>query len=408
MDDAYIVGGAVRDILLNNELHDIDIVLKGDCYSIAKEFALVVDAVCIILDEEFSIMRIIKDNNWIDISRLRCDSIFIDLTERDFTINAMAIPINALNNPYRSVIDFYGGWEDLLEGYVRMVAEENLIKDPLRLIRAFRFATSLDFAIEGRTLRSIKEFAPLINSVAYERIYDELKKILVCQNSSTAIRLMAKLKILTHIFAMNFCDSSLIYFMKLEALINNINSFFGEFSHSFHAYLSDAQRLIMLKFIGLFSKSEEAIKAAYQLKMSNKDIDLLKVYADNKTTLIGFYKDNIKVDSEEIINFILKAEKDIYGLVLLDMAQYIDELDGFIKFLKEIIVYFETVFKERQKKLPLLTGNDLIRELNIRSSPLFRQILKKIELLFLLGMIDSKESALKEARGIYNLLTSDK
>lgn len=402
LDDAYIVGGAVRDLIMNNALHDIDIVLKGDCQKISKEFACVVDAVCVTLDEDFSIIRIIKDDKWIDISRIRCDSIFIDLSERDFTINAMAIPLKALDSPFRSLIDIYGGLEDLSEGYIRMVTEENFIKDPLRIIRAVRFATTLDFAIEGKTLKAMKDLAPLISSVAYERIADELRKILICKNSSIAMRLMVQMRLMTHIFAMSFYESSLIYFFKLEKLLCSIDEYLSDFKDKFEEYLSEELRLITIKFVAFFDHPEDAVKGANQLKMSRKEIDLIKTFSNKMNTLINFYKKGITYDSEEIILLLSEVRHDLYGVVLLDLSHYIDEPDGFTSYVRDIILFYEGTYKEREKKLPILTGNDLIRELRIESSPIFKKLLKAIEVLFLLGKIKTKEDAIKEALSLYN------
>ncbi len=91
--NAFIVGGAVRDILLGKELKDIDIAVKGDAINIAKKFAQEINGSFVLLDKEFGIARIVKNSQFIDISILRGDSIHSDLSERDITINAMAIPL---------------------------------------------------------------------------------------------------------------------------------------------------------------------------------------------------------------------------------------------------------------------------------------------------------------------------
>ena len=115
-----------------------------------------------------------------------------DLARRDFTINALAF------NEEDGVIDYFGGIEDLDNKIIRAVGEPNkrFQEDALRMLRAIRFAATLDFHIEEKTLEAIKVNSKLILNISSERIRDELCKMMVSNNSTKALRLLEETKLL--------------------------------------------------------------------------------------------------------------------------------------------------------------------------------------------------------------------
>src|SRR5271169_1490331 len=168
-DDTYIVGGAVRDMLSEIETKDIDLAVAGDALLISKEFAQASGSSFVLLDSTFGIARVVKDSVFLDISAMRGDSITADLAGRDITINAMALPLCEWESKSH-VIDPFGGQEDLNSGIIRMVSERNIISDPLRTLRIYRFSAALHASIENNTRLALKNHNALLKEVAIERI----------------------------------------------------------------------------------------------------------------------------------------------------------------------------------------------------------------------------------------------
>jgi len=261
IDSAFIVGGVVRDILLGNEIKDIDIAIKGDSLTIAKKFAEEISGSFVLLDAEFQTARIVKDGCFLDISAMRGNSIHDDLSERDITINAMAIPLSlqpsALSPQSLSLIDPYGGRDDLSNKTVRMVSEENLIKDPLRILRIYRFSAELDFFIEADTLDASGRLSPLITSIAAERITEELRHILRLDDSYAVIKTMSNKGILQHIFPELKEKESGVSSLaagRFVELYENVEDILNNYPH----FMLPDLRKICLKLSALFSDADTA------------------------------------------------------------------------------------------------------------------------------------------------------
>lgn len=181
---AYMVGGAVRDFLLGNVPHDIDVASSASPQQVKALFKRTVDTgidhgtVLVLLDGEgIEVTTFRTDGRYSD--NRRPDSVeFVqsleeDLKRRDFTINAMAMTENL------DIIDPYGGTADLHKHIIRAVGDpdQRFQEDALRMLRAVRFSGQLDFVIEEKTVHSIQRHAPLIQSIAVERLKAELDKV---------------------------------------------------------------------------------------------------------------------------------------------------------------------------------------------------------------------------------------
>ncbi|MEX2159020.1 MAG: HD domain-containing protein [Dehalococcoidia bacterium] len=186
--EAYVVGGTVRDALLGLELADLDLAVAGDAPELARALADRLAGHYVLLDAERGTARIVLDDGpirVIDIARLRGD-IATDLSLRDFTIDAIALPFA----DGADIIDPHGGVRDVAARTVRLVSEQALIDDPLRLLRAVRIATQLDFEIEASTLDALRRHAGRIGQAAAERQRDELARCFSTPHAARAIRLM--------------------------------------------------------------------------------------------------------------------------------------------------------------------------------------------------------------------------
>jgi tRNA nucleotidyltransferase (CCA-adding enzyme) len=174
-DDAYLVGGSVRDALLQRYRHplDLDFVLPRGAIATAKEFANLYHGGFVVLDQERGIARVVFDQGTLDLANREGASLETDLQRRDFTINAIAYNLKS-----QQLVDPLGGLADLEQGVLRMVAVNNLEDDPLRLLRAYRQAAQLNFVIEADTKKAIAERVSLLENIAAERVQAELNYLL--------------------------------------------------------------------------------------------------------------------------------------------------------------------------------------------------------------------------------------
>ena len=172
--NAYLVGGAVRDALLKrgSDYLDLDFVLL-DAVQIARKMASHYKAGFVLLDADRQIARVVFKQATVDFAQQQGETLEEDLKRRDFTVNAIAY------NPYtQEIIDPLLAYNDLQNRVMRMVSIANLQDDPLRLLRAYRQAAQLDFAIAPETQAAIRILAPLLSNIAPERVRVELNYLL--------------------------------------------------------------------------------------------------------------------------------------------------------------------------------------------------------------------------------------
>jgi hypothetical protein len=194
---AYLVGGAVRDLITGRQPFDLDVVTPGDAHAAAEAAGRAFSASVFALDEARAQYRVTLPGGGpvreIDISS--APDIVADLRRRDFTVNAIAAPIEA-DGSLGQPIDPTGGLDDLEAGLLRMVSEAALREDPLRLLRAARLAHELQLEIEPETELAVHANASLLNEAAPERQREELVRMLASRWSARAIRLLDSLTLL--------------------------------------------------------------------------------------------------------------------------------------------------------------------------------------------------------------------
>lgn len=196
--EAYIVGGAVRDMLLKRSPGDYDLATSLLPQDVMKLFPVVIPTgldhgtVTVVIDHlPFEVTTFRSESTYSD--RRRPDEVTLgvsleeDLTRRDFTINAMALKPTGL-------VDLFGGQHDLAAKIVRTVgrAEERFDEDALRMIRAFRFMSQLEFSLDRQTEQAILVKKQHLSSVAMERIAVEFEKILLGPGRATALQAMIR------------------------------------------------------------------------------------------------------------------------------------------------------------------------------------------------------------------------
>lgn len=186
---AYIVGGCVRDILLGKTPHDFDVTTSAKPQEIIDLFEKTVPT-----GIKHGTVTVLMENEPIEVTTFRTEGDYTDnrrpdsvefvtdlqedLSRRDFTVNAMAY------NENEGVIDYFGGKEDLNAKILKAVGnpEKRFLEDALRILRLFRFASTLNFKIEQNTFTSALKYSYLLKNVSRERIFEELKKAVLGDN----------------------------------------------------------------------------------------------------------------------------------------------------------------------------------------------------------------------------------
>ncbi len=376
----YITGGTIRDLILGKEIKDIDIALKGDPFEIGRKFASTIGGSFVLLHEEFQTARVVKGEYTFDLTALHGDSISDDLLSRDFTINALAIPISILasgseTEDFQSkiltlldkditngadldsrIIDVSGGMDDIKNGVIRMISRDNLRADPLRLLRAFRFSAELGFRIESATLTTIDSLKTLIHKAAPERILFELRQILLSDQSSENIESMAERGILFEIIPeledmkgvsqddphhLDVFDHTTVAYREVESIMNKLDQNLP-YPSKFREYLEALQyRKAFLKLSVLLHDmgkpktrevmpdgritfynhermgTEMAENVCRRLKASRKESEFVETMVFNHLGILFLAE---RCRKKEVVRFLKNVHDDVYGLMILGLA----------------------------------------------------------------------------------------
>ncbi|HDI45807.1 MAG TPA: CCA tRNA nucleotidyltransferase [Candidatus Omnitrophica bacterium] len=449
----YIVGGLVRDLLLNRQkaIIDCDIVISGNVLKISKDFSEKINGYWFILDSEHEVYRVVdKEGSFrFDFTSMKGEDIYQDLRTRDYTINALAMDITedfSLGN----IIDPLYGQEDLKRRIVRAISEQNLIVDPIRILRGVSLSSELDFEIESGTWKLLSQYAYLLEKEAGERISEELFKILKNKNSFKYFILLNELKILDVIFlgwkqlripppgpyhhlpidehsieTLRCLENLSLQIQQCKQLLEYLNEKIREGRTRFEIlklgsllhdigkppayHVEDGK----LKFTGHEKIGAEITrKICQRLKFSNRETDMVCKYVYYHLRP-GFLVDCIASSKRAVFRYFRDTENEAVAILLLSLAdkeatrgELSDESD--IRRHHEIIwdlihAYFQK--KEEIKPPRLITGWDVMEILKIPSGPIVGKILREIEEAQAEKKITTREEAIKYAKAIYAQLS---
>lgn len=187
----FLIGGIVRDLLLNRKNTDIDITVEGNAIEFAhileKELGVKISSV----HEDFGTVKVSFDGQNIDFASTRCESypkkghlpcvekiscsLEEDVLRRDFSVNSLALSLNHDN--FAQLIDYVGGFEDLKAKKIRILHDTSFIDDPTRIIRALRYSQRLGFELDEKTLRLQEEYLGNINyDMSFSRVKTEVRR----------------------------------------------------------------------------------------------------------------------------------------------------------------------------------------------------------------------------------------
>jgi len=187
----YLIGGLVRDMLLNEKSLDIDITIEGDAIEFAHILQRESDAKILSIHPSFGTIKVELQGQKIDFASTRSESypkkghlpqvseigcsLEKDILRRDFTINSLALSLN--QDGFANLIDFVDGFEDLKAKKIRVLHEKSFIDDPTRIIRALKYSARLGFELEEKTLELQEDYLKNVNyDMCNKRIKQEIKK----------------------------------------------------------------------------------------------------------------------------------------------------------------------------------------------------------------------------------------
>ncbi|OGS43846.1 MAG: hypothetical protein A2539_06250 [Elusimicrobia bacterium RIFOXYD2_FULL_34_15] len=448
-ENIWIVGGYIRDLYFNKISEDMDFVTDGNTQKVAQTFAEKVKGKFIILDDFNKIYRVIINGKTFDFSKMQGKNIIEDLTRRDFTINAIAIPITqpvptsrdyAL--PVTDLIDPYDGRVDIKNKVIRCIEEKNFVDDPLRVLRAYRFAGQLNFKIEPKTEKFIKKYAKYIKKVSVERISYELNLIMGLSDSHSIILKMHNSKLLDYIFPeliptrhtarcyypkmglLGHCFDSLKVLEKFYK--NNFKNIFPRFNKKIMMHLDGnisrtVKRKTILKYAVLLHDigkpgSAEKIgdrlrffghedvgskmidKIGKRLRFSNDEIKYIKKVIQNHMRL-GNLTSAKEVTDKAVWRFFKDLGEDGIDQIVLSICDAYTYPPSNIRTLHRIVgnKLLNKYFYKKEKILPvkLLNGNEIMKILKIEQGPEVGQLLKKLEESQVTKEVKTREEAIK-------------
>ncbi len=403
----YLVGGVVRDLFFDQlSPADLDLAVSGETLAFAATYARLIKGRYVLLDAVEQTARVVyRKRMFIDFTRLRGASIEEDLQERDFTINAMALPFaECMTSDVPRLIDPYGGKSDLEQGIIRTVSPRSMITDPLRMVRAYRFAAQFGFTILPETEAEIKKHLSRLQDVSTERIHDEILKLLATNRASALLAQMTRSGLLFTIFPelkrlgeSQLSEKAWAVLSNLEAILHNPAAYCDSRAEQIQRYLIDnPHRIPLLKLASLFSSVGEREGAAPQesvalweaagerLRFSKADVRFVHLLLRYRTAVQQLLGLEGKALTQEVYALFKEAGPAVIGLLLLVMGKvwtdYSEkEKERFIYFVEQCIDLLDTWIIPTLNRPRLLSGHDLQQIFGLPPGPAFSQILQEAE-----------------------------
>jgi tRNA nucleotidyltransferase (CCA-adding enzyme) len=387
---AYLVGGAVRDALLGRRSHyfDLDFVMLTRAVKTARKIADRTKAGFVLLDAERQIARVVFAGGTVDFAQAEGGSLEGDLWRRDFRINAIAC------NPFTGeIIDPVDGQADLRLGLLRMISRSNLEDDPLRLLRAYRQAAQLGFAIEPETLSAIRELAPLLSQIAVERVRTELGYLLsnpdgvpwICRGWEDGL------------FSIWF-ESAIDRFdilTKIDLCATDLAVIYPDLGTEFSRSIRDTIKtpLLAVAKLAMLADSDPTIAETQLLRLKYSNAEIKSAIA-----LLRYLP---KLPAKPIAEMSLREQYFLFrdvGIVFPVLAVLAVAAGVAVDDISLLINRYLDADDIIAHPTQLVSGNDLMEYLNLPRSPQVGQLLMEIQLARVEGRIATREDALKLAK----------
>ncbi|MBE9181948.1 CCA tRNA nucleotidyltransferase [Oculatella sp. LEGE 06141] len=388
----YLVGGSVRDALLERHADylDLDFVLPTGAVKVAKAIANHYQVGFVLLDAERQIARVVFEKATVDFAQQVGPSLEIDLQRRDFTVNAIAY------NPHTAqLLDPMQGYADLQKRLIRMIASENLKEDPLRLLRAYRQAAQLGFTLEPDTCDTIQHLAPLLQQVAAERVQAEVGYLLSTPQGTALLARAWRDGLFKH-WLPHITPTGLEQVEQIDQAAIALQHSCSGFALELCGWLRDQQKMSLAgrswlkvaKLTCLIAPDAAlAEQELWQLKYSRAEVQAV-------LTVLRFLP---QVQSTQLANLSLREQYYLFrgvGAVFPAIAVLAVAAGTPIAAIAPLIARFLNPDDPVAHPNPLLTGHDLMTTLQISAGPQIGQLLEALQLAHAEGKIANRSEAL--------------
>ncbi|MFP4255091.1 MAG: CCA tRNA nucleotidyltransferase [Halothece sp.] len=388
--ETYLVGGTVRDLLLQRyrQQFDLDLVVFDQAIALARNIANRCDAGFVALDPQRDIARIVFAEGTVDIAKIEGETLEEDLHRRDFTINAIAQHLHT-----QTLIDPLQGKRDLEARIIKMVSPDNLKADPLRLFRAYRQGAQLNFTIDETTRETIRNFAPLIAQVAAERVQTELSYLFGTRSGGIYLQQAWEDGILWPWFP-SLSAEKVDQAQAIDAIAPTLAQHWSQLAVEWQKNVGgQSDSLISLaKLTCLVSSSpEEAERELTSLTYSRAEIRTV-------TTTVGVLPSLLDHEVETMTlreqYFFFQKAVSVFPCVLLTAIAKGLKLESAHGLIERYLNPNDPVAYPE----PIVTGKDLLRSLSLSPSPQIGELLTELQIAYIEGKIHSHQEAINLAK----------
>lgn len=445
----HLVGGCLRDFLLQRPLNDLDFAVDRRALPLAEAFANEIRGKYILLDEEHQCARVAKRTDGrlftYDFAGYRGEDLETDLALRDFTINTLSADLNAMSpddDLNEVIIDLRRARKDITDRRIKRTSIRALTDDPLRMMRAFSLKANLGFKIELKTLNQIRKEKDRLRDVSAERVREEFFKILDSDKSAEILKAMDRVGLLERVVPqvrvmfdcrqggyhhLDVWPHSLEVVRQLDLLIARVDD------PDLQIYLEETvggghSRRALIKFAGLLhdiGKPDTRKRVGERLtfhghehvgrRISTAVCRMLKLSTHERHSIEDMvqwhmrpgYISNYKRPSPRMLyRYFRDTDSEAAAIALLSLADQRstrgpltteeDQLHH-EKICRQLMAeYFQK--QKEEPYVPLVNGHDLMKALKIPGSPLIGEILNEVQEQHVLGKIKTKTEALALAK----------
>ncbi len=404
----YIVGGFIRDYLMDNKIKDIDLLVMSDLDSVVDEFSKKINKKKIVLDEVRGVYRVIPDDNiCIDFSNPVGQDLHQDLGCRDFTCNSIAVKLDELSqidNRYYiekdKMIDPYAGIKDIENNVLRMVKSDFIVNDPIRILRAYRFSNNLEFNIDQNTLRIINNNLKLIKSTKNERIKEELIKLLNNKLKSKTLHNFLNSKLMRYLFNINTYERS-----KQKEILLKQNEYILEKrvlrNLRMKKYLFNLLQLFLLPIIKNVVTIDEVENIFLNYTFSKKDV---KIFKDHLWSCKMILKNMVLYNKQVQLIYQDLFIKDIYPDDIKYLLLSYFESTKRNEDIKDKVIYIVEKLKlmHKRTKPKIIDGEQIKEILDLQESKIIGDILEIIRRKRALGLLKGSEEVYNYLENTFN------
>lgn len=444
----HVVGGAVRDAYLGYPLKDLDLVASENAIKLGRRIADAFHGDVYVLDAERDVARVILETPdgklMIDVAGYRAPDLIGDLTDRDFTVNAMAVD---LRGDTAKLIDPLNGETDLKGRLIRRCSPNSLLHDPIRALRAVRQSIQLNARIEPVTLKDIKTAAPDLIHTSPERIRDEFFKMLSGAKPWAALRVAGQLGLMKTILpealtyaewtrALNSVEQLARIFetispartdntaaaFGLGAMVVGIDRFRRNLQNHLNAYWPNERPHRALLFLAVLLYAVYTAQNSEARALTEKYTDLLRLSNPERSRLEALLKAKRNPVTHDIHHPLDVLTQHRYwhtlgeagiDAVLLALAEYLAGEGvslgqaAWVLIIERARLLLEAFYERHSTVVapePLVDGHLLQKALKIKGGPLIGELLDMLREQQVLGQIFTRDDAIATARAYVDRL----